>query len=145
MTVSQSILPSEKEGEIQPLVPISGQLRFIPLGINFLAIPTVCLEFCVGPTTSHHRHPQRSFSKGVSRHVHGHEGSHHHIIQQLYEVRVGTTASVGPKQEAETLETGEADKSRGTPDATNIQWSLCHTTLNWGLPVSEPLVLDTPN
>ena len=77
--------------------------------------------------------------------MHGHEGSHQHIIQQLYEVRVGTTASAGPKQEAETLETGEADKSRGTPDATNIQWSLCHTTLNWGLPVSEPLVLYTPN
>ena len=57
MTVSQSILSSEKGGEIQPLAPISGQLRFIPSGINFLAIPTVCLESCVGPTASHRWHP----------------------------------------------------------------------------------------
>ena len=57
MTVSQSILPSEKGGEIQPLAPISGQLRFIPSGINFLAIPAVCLECSVGPMASHHQHP----------------------------------------------------------------------------------------
>ena len=77
--------------------------------------------------------------------MHGREGSHHHITRHLYEVRVGTAASAGPNQEAEALGTGEADKSQGTPDATNIQWSLCHTTLNWGLPVSEPLVLYTQN
>ena len=59
MTVSQSILPSEKGGEIQPLAPISGQLRFIPSGINFLAIPAAaaakslqsCLTLC-DPTDS---------------------------------------------------------------------------------------------
>ena len=77
--------------------------------------------------------------------MHGQEGRHHHITWHPYEVRVGTAASAGPKQEAEALETGEADRFQGTPDATNVQWSLCHTTLSWALQVSESLVLYTPN
>ena len=77
--------------------------------------------------------------------MHGQEGRHHHITWHPYEVRVSTAASAGPKQEAEALETGEADRSQGTPDATNVQWALCHTTLSWALQVSGSLVLYTPN